>query len=77
MLLPPEHRKLRTTPSFKACIAVDNVSRCGSLTNMNVFRHDDVSQHYQAITLANPLQNLQNQITVSLVPGKMAGAGSN
>jgi len=35
---------------------------------MNVFGHDDIPQHHEPITPANPIQNLQEQITVSLVP---------
>jgi hypothetical protein len=35
---------------------------------MNVFRHNDTPQHHETITPANPVQNLQEQITVSLVP---------
>jgi hypothetical protein len=34
---------------------------------MNVFRHDDISQHHEPITPANPIENLQEQITVCLV----------
>jgi hypothetical protein len=37
---------------------------------MNVLRHDDIPQHHKPITPANPVQNLQEQITVSLVPEK-------
>lgn len=37
---------------------------------MNVFGHDDISHDDQPITPANPLQNLQKQITVGLIPQK-------
>jgi hypothetical protein len=37
---------------------------------MNVLRHDDIPQHHEPITPANPIENLQEQITVSLVSEK-------
>jgi hypothetical protein len=42
-----------------------------------VFRHDDIPQHHEPITPANPIENLQEQITVTLVPGKAVGVGNN
>jgi hypothetical protein len=41
---------------------------------VNVFRHDDIAQHDEAVAAASPLQNLEIQITVDLVPeiGKAA-----
>jgi hypothetical protein len=37
---------------------------------MNVFGHDDMSEHHQPITSANALQNLEKEVAVRLVPEK-------
>jgi hypothetical protein len=39
---------------------------------MNMFRHDDIPEHLEPVTPANPIQDLQEQITVSLVSEKRA-----
>jgi hypothetical protein len=41
---------------------------------MNVFRHDDIPQHHEPVTPANPIENLQEQSTVSRVPEKRAAS---
>jgi len=41
---------------------------------MNVFRHDDIPQHHEPVTPANPNENLQEQSTVSRVPEKRAAS---
>jgi hypothetical protein len=41
---------------------------------MNVFWHHDVPQYHEPIAPANAFQNLQKQITVSLVPEKGSAA---
>jgi hypothetical protein len=39
---------------------------------MNVFRHGDLPRYREPITPANPSQDLQEQIIVSIVPQKRA-----
>jgi hypothetical protein len=41
---------------------------------MDVFGHDDLPQHHEPITPTNPVENLQEQITVSWVCEKRKAA---